>query len=138
MQQGYCIRSLDVSAIMYDNEEERKFKQNGRRIPLKIKGETFSDIPFKLPIRGKAYDFAKRNDGYYDPMVYVVLYADEEHLQCLFVFRFIASSGACDIARCVGKNSVRRHWGRVRQYIQRYGNAIRDGVIAKNSHLEFD
>ena len=141
MKQGYCIRILPVSAIQYDTSyfprATKLCRQYGRRMPLKIPGNVFPNIPLKLPIREKAYDFARRGKENCETTVYTVLYADEECMQCLFVFRFVKTTGACVIVRCVGKRCAKKHWTRIRQYIDKYGESIRNGIIDKRSCLEF-
>lgn len=118
MKQGFSIRILDKNAICGDCDANvRLWKQFGGAAPTKIRGATFEDIPFKLPIRLKAAKFALRQDDYYSEPVYAVLHADEEGLQCLFVFRFVRTSGAFDIVRCLGKCKVKQYWEIVRETI---------------------
>ena len=105
----------------------------------KIKGDTFPNIPLKLRIRPRAANFVKKFSA-----KYVVLHINEEHVQCLSIFRFksihenTSEDKVIEMCRCIGTKQMKRHWNAVFNIIYRNIDEIRDLNNVKDGLIIFE
>lgn len=98
---------------------------------FEIKPDTFENIPYGLPIRPKAVDYAFHKDA---DFVYAVIYEKDGGVDCLFLIKFISrcSKREYRIFRSVGTRKVKPHWLPVRKYVEEHQEDI-----LKNSKIHF-
>lgn len=127
MNKGYNICKLPVDSVGYDRKNRVSF----------IEGGTFPHIPMNLPIRPRALRFLfKTNLKNYQNPPYAVLYADDNKVQCLFLFQFVkANPKYFDMMRTVGKRRAREHWQKASSYIKNYTKEIQN--LSESDVLEF-
>ncbi len=134
----YIVRRLPENSIVEYSTETR----SGKSIPLfKINSGAFSDILEEMQIRPKSAHFSKWG---HRSCVYVLMYDDIKSTKCLFFFRLRFETprpwnkgiSGLDICRCVGKNSLKRHWASVFTCIRENYERI-SGFKSTNDSLEF-
>lgn len=98
---------------------------------FEIKPNTFDNIPYGLPIRPKAVDYAFHKDS---DFMYAVIYEKDGGVECLFLIKFISRYKTREyrIFRCIGTRKVKPHWLPVRKYVEEYQEDI-----LKNSEIQF-
>lgn len=98
---------------------------------FEIKPDTFENIPYGLPIRPKAVDYAFHKDA---DFVYAVIYEKDGGVDCLFLIKFISRCSKMEyrIFRSVGTRKVKPHWLPVRKYVEEHQEDI-----LKNSKIHF-
>lgn len=130
----YIIRQLQADSIMKDPDQAK----SGREM-MKIKENTFPEIPSKLRIRPRAATFVKATRQ----TSYAVLYVDDKNQECLFVFNYDKKAFGgffvdscfydCDkgnneyvfyLCRCIGRTIVNQHIGKVMDYIVNHEQSI--------------
>ena len=134
----YSIRILPEDSIMVDEK-----MPNVTGNAWKIEGFSFPDIPLKLPLRAKAACFAKKEtiNTSYSP-TYTFLYANEEGVYCLALFRYmiLRQNGTVEyvpiICRCVGKRFIKKHWKFiVTRILNNYKHIL---AIEKEKYIDFN
>ena len=90
-----------------------------------IQANTFSGIPFGLPIRQKAVDFAFQQNS--SDFVYAVVYQEPKKgiITCLFLLKYEKNIKSHRICRCIGKRKVKHHWLPVRIYVEEHAEEIK-------------
>lgn len=98
---------------------------------FEIKPNTLDNIPYGLPIRPKAVDYAFHKNS---DFVYAVIYEKDGAVDCLFLIKFISRYKTREyrIFRCIGTRKVKPHWLPVRKYVEEYQEDI-----LKNSEIQF-
>lgn len=112
----YTIRLLPEEAITAYPKKTKK----GKSFPdFRIKEKTFPEVSKRLPIRMRAaLHFVERRNT----PIYVVLHKNSKSISALFFFTFAFTNPDTDkrvleICRCIGRNSVKRHWKTVLDFI---------------------
>lgn len=110
--------------ILPDEEETIEKDSNPSKVDggrWRINGYTVINLPLKFRIRANAAAFAKRSTSNDYSPTYVVLYADENKIECVFLFRYqytrYSKNVVPVICRCVGKRKARYHWVPVRTIV---------------------
>lgn len=98
---------------------------------FEIKPDTFENIPYGLPIRPRAVDYAFHKDA---DFVYAVIYEKDGAVDCLFLIKFISrcSKREYRIFRSVGTRKVKPHWLPIRKYVEEHQKDI-----LKSSQIQF-
>lgn len=130
MREKYTIRILPPNSITKDDHPKRREKDY-----LKIRGNTFPHIPLKLRIRPKSAYFTK--NVLCSSPTYAVLYADEDTMECLFVFKYQHTSrgDVLYLSRCVGKTITKHHKDTVLSFLEKHEARIQS--LLPNQSIRF-
>lgn len=115
MSDAYTIRRLPRDSIIEFSMTTRK----GELIPIfKIKANVFPNVHKALPIRPRAASFEHLFQRMYSDL-YVVLYNDSGHDQCLALFSLtsIEDKTTSHICRCLGSGRTKKHWKTICEFV---------------------
>ena len=138
MKGRYVITILPKGAVVKDEDATRKNIGD----TFKIKGDTFPNVPLKFFIRPRAANFANSFSCF--SRVWVVLHMNEEHIECICMFRFRPihesrkEEQSIEMCRCVGSMYMKRHWYKIFTHISNNMEEIKNMKLPSDALTIFE